>query len=252
MSTSLALADRAVHLSNEPTPFDALRINLDDLLTEARNWADGEPAATQEQVDEIARLIDDLTAGAKAMEAERVKEKKPLDDQIQAIQDRYNVYLAPLKNKTPGKVPSAVDALNAAKRPFLIALEAELEKAREAARAEAKRLADEAAAAAKAAAASDLTAREDADAKIAAAEQAAAQAKAVEKTKAHAHGGGRAQGLRTRVVADITDLDAAVRFYWGDNRQAFADLVQKLASDDARQNRRAAEGKGVTFREEWV
>ncbi|MBB4797970.1 hypothetical protein HNP32_001694 [Brevundimonas bullata] len=239
-----------IHLKNEPpTPFDAHRINLDDLLVEARNWADGEPAATQAQVDEIARLIDDLNAGAKAMEAERVAEKKPLDEAVKEIQDRYNVYLAPLSNKTvKGKVPLAIDALNAAKRPFLVAREAELEAARSAARAEAEAAAQAAAEAARKSNAADLEQREAVDAKIKAAEDAQRAAKIADNARAHAHGGGRAQGLRTRVLAEVTDLDAAVRHYWTESRPAFADLIQKLADDDARQNRRAA--KGVTFREE--
>ena len=243
------MSAQVIHLSNEPpTPFDAHRINLDDLLVEARNWADGEPAATQAQVDEIARLIDDLNAGAKAMEAERLVEKRPLDDQIQAIQDRYNVYLAPLKNKTPGKVPTAIDALNAAKRPFLLALEEALEAKRKQAREEAEKAAREAAEAARQANAASLEEREAVDAKIKAAEDAQRAAKIADNAKAHAHGGARAQGLRTRVLAEVTDLDAAVRHYWSENRPAFAELIQKLADDDARQNRRAA--KGVTFREE--
>lgn len=239
-----------IHLTNEPpTPFDAHRINLDDLLVEARNWADGEPATTQEQVDEIARLIDDLNTGAKAMEAERVKEKKPHDEAVKEIQDRYNVYLAPLSNKTvKGKVPLAIDALNAAKRPFLIAEEAKLEAARKAAREEAEAAAKAAAEASRHADAADLEAREVVDAKIKAAEDAQRAAKIADNAKAHAHGGGRAQGLRTRVLAEVTDLDAAVRHYWAENRAAFAELIQRLADDDARQNRRGA--KGVTFREE--
>lgn len=242
----------AIHLSNEPSPFDALRINLDDLLIEARNWCDGEPAKTQEQVDAIAKLIDDLNAGAKAMEAERVAEKKPLDDMIQAIQDRFNVYLAPLKNKTPGKVPTAIDALNAAKRPFLLALEAELEEARQKDKQEAEAAAQAAAEALQAANPADLSQIEDAETKAQAADFALSLAKQADKAKAHAHGGGRAQGLRTRVVAEITDLRQAVTFYWLENPEPFRLLAQKLADDDARQNRRAAEGKGVTFREERV
>lgn len=244
------MSAEVIHLTNEPpTPFDAHRINLDDLLVEARNWADGDPATTQAQVDEIARLIDDLNTGAKAMEAERVKEKKPHDEAVKEIQDRYNIYLAPLSNKTvKGKVPLAIDALNAAKRPFLIAEEAKLEAARKAAREEAEAAAKAAAEAARQADAANLEAREAVDAKIKAAEDAQRAAKIAENAKAHAHGGGRAQGLRTRVVAEITDLDAAVRHYWSENRAAFADLVQRLADDDARQNRRGA--KGVTFREE--
>lgn len=241
------MADGAVHIPNM-TPFEALSIDVDDLLTEAKNWADGTAAETQEQVDEIARLIDELNDRAKLLDAERVKEKKPLDEQIDAIQTRFNVYIAPIKNKTPGKIPVAIDALNAAKRPFLIALEKALEEKREAARKEAQRLADEAAKAAQEAAANDLGAREDAEAKVAEAEAAASAAKAADKERAHAHGSGRAQGLRTRVVAEVTDMPAAVAFYWKDRRSDFVALIERLAAEDARVNRRIADG--VTFREE--
>lgn len=237
---------------NGPPAFETLRVNLEDHLDEARNWADGTPAETQEQVDEIARLIEELTQGAKAMDAERVREKKPLDDQIAAIQDRYNVWLAPLKNKVPGKVPMAIEALRAAQRPFLLAREAEIEAARQKAREEADAKAREAAEAARAANAADLTAKEEAEAKVREAEEAARAAREADKAKAHAHGGGRAQGLRTRRVAEVTDPAAAARFYWQENPQPFIDLVQKLADDDARANRRVAEGHGVTFREERV
>lgn len=233
------------------TPFEALTLNLDDLLTEARNWADGEPVATQEQADTVAALIDQINQGGKALEAERVAEKKPLDDAIKAIQDRYNVYLAPLTNKAvKGKVPLAVEALRAAVRPFLLAKEAELEEQRRKAREEAEAKAREAAEAARAAAASDLAAKEAADAKLKEAEAAQRAAKEADKARAHTHGEGRAQGLRTRVVAEVTDMNAAIKHYWRTNPQHFEELVQKLADDDARQNRRSAEG--VTFREERV
>lgn len=237
---------------NGPPAFETLRVNLEDHLDEARNWADGTPAETQEQVDEIARLIEELTQGAKAMDAERVREKKPLDDQIAAIQDRYNVWLAPLKNKVPGKVPMAIEALNAAKRPFLQELERQQAEAARKAREEAEAKAREAAEAARKADAANLAGREEAEAKIREAEEAARAAKAAEGAKAHAHGGGRAQGLRTKRVAEVTDANAAIRFYWQENPQPFLDLVQKLADDDARANRRVAEGHGVTFREERV
>lgn len=233
------------------TPFEALTLNLDDLLLEARNWADGTAAETQEQVDAIAELIDGLSGGSKALEVERVKEKKPHDDAVKAIQDRYNVYLAPTSNKTvKGKVPLAIEALNAAKRPFLLAREAEIEKERQKAREEAHYKAQQAAEAARQASASDLAAQEAADALLREAEQAQKAAKEADKAKAHAYGSGRAQGLRTKWVAEVTDLNAATKFYWRTNPEAFAQLVQKLADDDARQNRRSAEG--VTFKEERV
>jgi phage host-nuclease inhibitor protein Gam len=236
-----------VHIPNI-TPFEALTIDVEDLLLEARNWCDGDAATTQAQVDEIARLKDELNDRAKLLEAERVTEKKPLDDQIAAIQDRFNVWIAPLKNKKPGKIPMALDALDAAKRPFLLAREAEIRAAADKARAEAEAKAREAAEAARAAAASDLQAREDAEAMFAEAEAAARAAKAAEAEKAHAHGLGRAQGLRTRVVAEITDPAAAIRYYYGSEPEAFTALVQQLADRDARANRKLA--TGVTFRDE--
>lgn len=238
----------AAHHIPNATPFDLITENIHDLLLESRNWADGKAAETQEQVDEIARLIDDLNGNAKALETERVAEKKPHDDAIDAIQTRYNVYLAPLKNKKPGRVPMAIDALNAAKRAFLLKVEAELEAKRRQAREEAEAAAKAAAEAARAAKADDLEAREAAEALIEQAEAAQAEARQAEKARAHAHGGGRAQGLRTRTVAEITDLDAAVKFYWRTDKQQFVDLVQKLADADARNGRRAAEG--IAFKDE--
>lgn len=237
---------------NGPPAFETLRVNLDDLLVESRNWADGTPAETQEQVDEIARLIEELTQGAKAMDAERVREKKPHDDAVKAIQDRYNVWLAPRTNKVPGKVPMAIEALNAAKRPFLLELERQQAEAARKAREEAEAKAQAAAEAMRQADAANLSAREDAEAKIREAEDAAKAAKAAEGVKAHAHGGGRAQGLRTKRVAVLTNVNDAIKFYWKDNPQPFIDLVQKLADDDARANRKAADGHGVEFREERV
>lgn len=251
MAYDKALSDEVNAAAPIPniTPFEAIAIDIEDLLLECRNWCDGEAATTQAQVDEIARLKDELADRAKLLEAERVAEKRPLDDQIAAIQSRFNTYLAPLKNKgVKGKIPVAMDALDAAKRPFLLAEESRLEAARAAARAEARRLADEAAAAARAVDAGNLTARDEAAAKVAEAEAAAKVAKAADNERAHAHGSGKAQGLRTRVVAEITDLNAAVRFYWADNRTEFEALVQRLADADARSSRRAA--TGVTFREE--
>lgn len=235
------------------TPFEALTLNLDDLLTESRNWADGTPAETQEQVDAIASLIDQLNEGGRALEVERVKEKKPHDEAIDDIQARYGAYLAPLKNKgVKGKVPLAVEALNAAKRPFLLEQERKLDDARQKAREEAERKAREAAEAARQADASDLEAREAAEAKIAEAEAAAKAAKEADKAKAHAHGDGRAQGLRTKHVGRIDDLNAAVKFYWQQDDGPFRYLVQKLVDVDVRAGRRGDSIPGVTIIEERV
>lgn len=239
----------AVHIPNS-TPFDLIAEDAQSWIDEARHWADGKPVETQEQADDVARIIDALRQTAKAADEARKVENKPHDDAKAAVQAKYAPLFADPKTKTPGKVFTAIDALNAAKRPFLLALEAEQEAIRQKAREEAEKAAQAAAEAARQANAASLEEREKAEALARAAEQAQALARQADKAKAHAHGGGRAQGLRTRVVAEITDLKAAVSFYWLENPEPFRALAQKLADDDARQNRRVA--NGVTFREERV
>src|SRR3546814_9134426 len=61
-------------------------------------------------------------------------EKRPLDEQIAAIQARYNVYIAPLKNKQPGSVSKAVAALGSLLTVWLNKLEAEKQEREQAAR----------------------------------------------------------------------------------------------------------------------
>src|SRR3546814_3922920 len=80
--------------------WDAIQAHMDDLLTEARNWADGEAIDNQAKADEIGKLRQQLQDAAKLADDARVEEKRPLDEQIAAIQARYNVYIAPLKQRS--------------------------------------------------------------------------------------------------------------------------------------------------------
>lgn len=68
--------------------WDAVKIHMDDLLTEAANWADGVEIINQDQADTVGKLKQDLTDAANLADTARVAEKKPLDDQITEIQDR--------------------------------------------------------------------------------------------------------------------------------------------------------------------
>lgn len=122
----------------ESSPFDAVKVNMEDYLTEARNWADGKAVENQAQADEISRLIEDLRLAADAADKVRIAEKKPLDDAIDEIQGRYNPYIAGIKAKVkdPGKVAVAIDALKSTLKVYLDA-----EAAKQAAAAEAARLA---------------------------------------------------------------------------------------------------------------
>jgi hypothetical protein len=240
----------------EPTPvekppeavangYGAIKVHIDDLLIEAHNWADGVKVENQAQADEISRLIDDLSKALGIADDARVGEKQPFDAIIDEIQARYNFYIAPLKNKKPGKVPLAIEALKAALKPFLDAEKAKADQIAATARAEAQRLADEAAAAMRAAEVSNLAERDAAEEKVDLAQAAAQVAKQAEAVKVHAHGGERALGLKTSWTPVMVDQKAAVLFYMKRNARDFIDLVQRLAEQDVRAGLRQIPGFDV-------
>lgn len=238
----------AVHLTNA-SPFMLIEEHLEDLIAEARNFADGEPVANQGQANAVHALIESLRVAAKDADAERVRENKPHDDAKAEVQARYNVWIAPLDNKAPGKVPKAIKALKACLQPFLAKLDAEKREAERIAREAADKAAQDAADAMRAAAASNIAAREDAEALVTNAEALKRAADAAAKDKAHATGGSRAKGLRSVWRATVTDAHAAAGHYWRTNPDAFAALLQKLADEDARAGKRSGI-PGVTITEE--
>lgn len=255
MSVALAPAPQGHNGPPEdvkPDPFGAIVTNLSDLLIEARNWADASKVETQEQADAVGRLIDDLRKGAEAAENLRVEEKAPLDEQIKSIQNRFNVWLAPLKNKVPGKVPVAIDALQATAKPFL---DAEKKRLQDIADAAAKEAADKAAAAAEAIRqtdAADLAGREAAEALVTAAQDAAKVAASAANEKPRMHGGSRARGLTATYTAQLTDPRAALLHYWGgkdgvagSGRDALIACIQTLAQQDVDRKVRAIPGVNV-------
>lgn len=229
----------------EPTGFEAIRTHMEDLLIEVRNWADGATVENQAQADEIARLLEEIRLAEKTADDARQDEVRPLDEQRKAIQDRYNVYIAPLKNKQPGKLPLAAQALKAALQPYLQKVEDERRAEAERLRKEAAEKAKAAAEAAQAAVASDFGATEDAEDLIAEAAAAQAAAKRAESDKAHARGDGRAVGLRSYWTPVLADPGLALRHYVKtrpDNVKAF---LVKLAKEDVDAGKRTIPGFDV-------
>lgn len=229
---------------NQPplTPFETIKLHIEDLLLEAYNWADGTMVESQEQADEASRLVDDLRKAAKAAEDLRVEEKKPLDEAIAEIQARFGVYIAAPQNKVPGKVWKAIDALKATVKPYLDKLEAERLAAAEQARQAAEEAARVAAEAARAAQTNDLAAQDAAEDLIQAAARAEADARQIENSRTQARGGERAMGLRTVHVAVMTDRKAALLHYLVAQPEAVVALLQKLADQDVREGKRTVPG----------
>jgi hypothetical protein len=234
-----------IHLTNA-TPFDLIADHLEDLISEARNFADGEPVASQGQADAVSALIESLRIAAKDADAERVRENKPHDDAKAAVQAKYAPLIADPKNKNPGKVWKAIDALKACLQPYLAKLDAEKREAERVAREAADKAAKDAAEAMRAAAADDLQAREEAEALIADAEAAAKLAKAAAGDKAHATGGSRAMGLRSVWKAELKDAQIAAGFFWKRDPSVFNAFLQKLADEDVRAGKRSIPGFDVT------
>jgi len=226
--------------------FEAIKVNIEDLLVEARNWADGVAVENQAQADEIARLIEDLRDAENAADEARKAEVKPLDDARDAIQTRYNIYIAPLKNKKPGKVPLAVSALKTTLGAWLTKLDDERREREAAAQAEAAKLAEEAAAAMRASVPEDFGAREEAEEKVAEAQAAATVAKQLSTARVHAHGGNRAIGLRTYWVPALTAPKDALVHYLKTRPDDIKALLLELAVKDVAEGKRAIPGFEIT------
>lgn len=219
-----------IHLANA-TPFDLISEHMEDLIAEARNFADGEPVTTPGQDEAVKALIEDLKTAAKDADAERVRENEPHDKAKAAVQAKYAPLIADRKNKQPGKVWGAIDALTACRAPYVAALEAQKREAERVAREAADAAAAEARAALAAAEASDMAARDAAEQKVRDAEAAEKAAKLAANDKV--------KGLRTVWKAEVIDAREALTHYYRTNPDAFLPLVQKLADDDKSAGKRS-------------
>lgn len=251
-----ALNPRAVIGANNPPPeetvtetvapqWDAVKIQMDDLLTEARNWADGAEVINQDQADQVGKLRQLLQDAASLADTARVAEKAPLDKQIADIQDRYNAYIAPMKNKVPGSVSKAVTALGNVLSVWLNKLADEKREREDAARKEAEEAASKAIEARKALDTStDLAASDEAAALLDAAEEAAKTLRSVEREKVQAKGEFRAIGLRSYWRAEAVDGEGgkALVYYAKRYPERVKAFLQTLADEDVKSGAREIPG----------
>lgn len=218
-------------------PFDALKVNADDLLDQVRSIG---PVTNDDQLQAVETLMGELCDALDAMEAERVRRKKPHDDAINAIQDQFNPYIAPLKNKAPGKLSVAQDVLKKARTPYLV----KLEQDRLAAVAEAKRIADEKAAAAlealRAAEPADMEAREEAEALVSQAAVAVKQAAKAETTAT------KGNGLRSYWTPTLDNAKAALTHYVTTRPDDVRAFLLSMAERDVKAGARSVPGFIVT------
>lgn len=222
----------------EPDPFEAHKLALEDDFTEARNWADGTALESQAQADELSFLIDRLRKGQKGADEARTAEKKPLDDQVKAIQAKWKPLL--------DKADTAIAACKRTLAPWLQAQEAEKQRIAAVARKAAEEASQRAAEAARKVDHTNLEAVEAAEALVTDAEDAQKAAKRAENAKAQATGGSRAMSLRSVWKCEMTDPVAAARWAWVAHRPECEAFFLTLAEKDVRVGARKLAGFAVT------
>lgn len=222
-----------------PSPYEAIKVHIDDLYAEAKNWLDGEPITTAGQAEAVETLLGMIREAEKAADEARKLENEPFDHGKAAVQERYNLLIGKTKTVT-GKTVLAADACKAALLPWREAQEAERRAAAEAARKEAEAKAAIAAEAARSAAADNLTAREEAEARVKEAEQAATLANRAEKAAT------TGSGLRTTYKPALVDGVVAARHYWETRRSDCEEFFTSLAREEVRAGKRQIPGFEIT------
>jgi hypothetical protein len=227
---TLDLNPRAVIGNNQP-PDAIVFEEIQTLFDEAKNWADGEPITTEEQHDAVTNLYDGLHDAGKRADELRKDEKKPLDDEIKNIQDRYNPYIQPKK----GKVDLGKAALGDMLAKWRAAVARQKEEVARLAREEADRKAAEAQAAIRASS-GNLAERETAEELLKEAKQADRFAKRQDKAAT------TGTGLRSVWIATLQDADAALDWAYGRDPVRFTELVQQMANEAVRTGVRSVPG----------
>ncbi|MBZ9943464.1 hypothetical protein LB533_20470 [Mesorhizobium sp. BR1-1-13] len=217
---------------NHPVdPIDSALSHIQDLYDEALNFADGEPIADEAMHDTVTALRDAIHEAGKAADALRVEAKKPLDEQIAAIQDRFNPFIQPKKGKVDQAKASLGELLAAWRKA-----EADKKAAIAAAAREEAERAAKAAQDAMRASAGNLAAREEAEALLTEAKQAEKQAKRDDKAAT--------VGLGLRTVWRCTMVDEAASLDWAYGRapEQFKAMVQGMAEGVVRAGMRSVPG----------
>jgi DNA repair exonuclease SbcCD ATPase subunit len=226
------------HNNPPKTPYEQSKERIEELYAEAKNWLDGEAISTQEQADEIQRLLREIQKAEKEADERRKVEVKPFDDGKAEVQARYN----PLIQKDRGLSQVAVGACKSALAHWLRKLEEEQRKAAEEARKKAEELQRQAQEAIRKRDAANLAEREAAEALLADAAIAEAQAKKAEKARPVAKGEGRAAGLRTYYRPEITDYRAFASYVWTNHMGDLSPMLDELAKRYVDAGKRALPG----------
>jgi hypothetical protein len=211
----------------EPTPYELVRGEIDDLFAEAKHWLDGEPVSTPEMAEAIQKLMRQIQAAATKAEAARVDENKPFDEGKAEVQARYNTLIGKT-TKITGKTVMAVDLCKQALTPWLNKLEAERQAKAEAARIEAEKARLEVERLAKERA--TLDGKEAFELAAANARKLEATANKIENSTAKVGGEGRAISMRDYYSAKVVQPVEFARYLWQYHKPDYLEWLEGFAA----------------------
>lgn len=211
-------------------PFDAVKVEIDDLYEEARHWLDGSDITTAEEEEAVDRLLDLARAAYKKADGARKVENEPFDTGKAAVQAKYKPVLS--------RAEIVSDTCKARLTPYRAKLEAERQAKARAAAEEAEKLRREAEEKIRASA-GNLEERERAEEALGLAKEADAFASREQKRA------DTGTGLRTTYRAELIDGVAAARHYWNERRDECEAFFSNLAAADVRSGKRAIPGFNV-------
>lgn len=225
MTATAAVASLGHNNPPEPTPYEAIRLHVEDLMEAAQGFLDGDQITTQGVADEVGRLLDAARQAEKTAEAQRKADAKPFDDGKAEVRALWKPVI--------GKCGLIASTAKRALAPFL-----EAEQARkDAEAAEARRKADEVAERAREAmkaSGTDLAAREEAEALLKDAKRAEGDANRAGREKALVAGGARSISQRTSWNTTVTDFAAFGRWAWEHRRDEYEGFLRELAQREGR------------------
>ena len=200
-------------LSNNPPPFEAHSLHIEDLFALISATTAGGEVTTDEQEAALDSLLDDARKARKAADEQRAAEKKPHDDAAKAVQARWKPLI--------DRCDMAADEIKRLLTPYRTAKQKAKDEAARKAREEAEerqRAAQEA-----------LRQSDDLETRFAAEEEL----KAAQKLTAVANRADReATGLRTYWVAELVDPMAALKHYIGAKPEALKAWLTEQAQRD--------------------
>jgi hypothetical protein len=221
---------------NMPPARELHALHIEELMETAKGFLDGDPIISQQQADDVGRLLGELRQAKGGAEEQRKIEAKPFDDGKAEVQAFWN----PLKSR----IEIAEGIAKKALAPWLEAREAEARAVAEAARLEAENKA--AASRAALTESNNLAAREEAERLLKDAGKAERAASKAEKAKPMAAGLGRSVSLRSVWTALLVDPVAALKFYKQQQPEALRQWLREQADRDVRNGVRKIDGFTVT------